>query len=104
MTILVTGSIGGIGRAVVERLAGDGNALRTLDRTARPPGQQAEHLPCDMRDIAAVRRAVDGVETVVHLAAISHDRYGSPEEVLAVNVLGTLNLLQACAEAGVRRF
>ncbi|MCS6950072.1 MAG: NAD(P)-dependent oxidoreductase [bacterium] len=101
MKVLVTGSHGFIGRALVERLLAEGYSLRTFDLPASTTAGR-EHFSGDLRDVFAVRRAVQGVEMVLHLGALSSD-YRYAEEVLAVNVQGTWNVLQACMECGVRR-
>jgi nucleoside-diphosphate-sugar epimerase len=99
---LVTGSEGGIGRALVPALVAAGHEPRTLDRvaTSRCPH---EHHPADLRDLLAVRRAVQGVEAVLHLGAVPNDDPDRADEVLTVNVQGTWNVLLACVEAGVGR-
>lgn len=104
MRVLVTGNTGNIGRALVPTLLEAGHELRTFDRTAQARGEDWEHVPGDLRDLSRVRLAVQSMDAVVHLAAIPHDRRGSPEELYAINVLGTLGLLEACVEAGVGRF
>jgi nucleoside-diphosphate-sugar epimerase len=43
----------------------------------------------DLLDLAAIRRAAAGCAAIVHLAALAHDTAGSPEQIMAVNVLGT---------------
>jgi len=101
--VLVTGSAGHIGHWLVQALREAGHAVRTFDRAAQRPEEGSEHLPGDLRDAAAVRQAVQGVDAVAHLGAIASDRGGAPEDVLAVNVQGTWNVLLACAEAGVGR-
>ncbi len=73
MNVLVTGSTGGIGGYVVDRLLQAGHTLRTLDIPARPDRTGVEHIPGDVRDLGLVRRAVQGMEAVVHLAAIPYD-------------------------------
>lgn len=103
MRVLVTGSAGHIGREQVRVLQAAGYDLRTTDRVATVRDHAWEHLPGDLRDIDFVRRAVQGVDAVVHLGAIPSDRYGSGDEVLTVNVQGTWNVLMACQEAGVER-
>jgi UDP-glucose 4-epimerase len=103
MKVLVTGSLGGIGRWLVRRLAEAGHALRTIDRAAQPRENDWEHLPGDIRDPSLVRRAVQGMEAVIHLAAIPYDIPGQEELVLSTNLQGTWNVLLACAEAGVER-
>jgi nucleoside-diphosphate-sugar epimerase len=103
MQLLVTGSLGMIGRWTVKRLLEAGHTLRTLDRTAQPNENSWEHLPGDIRDLNLVRRAVQGVEAVVHLAAIPFDIPNSEELIFTTNLQGTWNILLACAEAGVKR-
>jgi nucleoside-diphosphate-sugar epimerase len=101
MRVLVTGSNGNIGRVQTRRLLEEGYDLRTFDRAAG--SGECEHIPGDVRDIYAVRRAVQGMEAVVHLGALAHDGAGSPEDVFGVNVQGTWNVLLACAEARIQR-
>jgi UDP-glucose 4-epimerase len=64
-----------------------------------------EVLSADIRDVDAVRRAVAGSETVLHLAAIqgTENFYKYPELVLDVNVRGALNVADACVAEGVKR-
>jgi UDP-glucose 4-epimerase len=57
----------------------------------------------DLLDLAAVRRAADGCAAVVHTAAIRHDTAGTPEDIMAVNVLGTWHVLLAAETAGAAR-
>lgn len=102
--VLVTGSAGKIGRWLIKSLVEAGHEVRTFDRTARHRGEDWEHIPGDLRDIAVVRQAVQDMDAVAHMGAISFDsRTNSPEELLEVNVQGTWNMLLACVEAGVER-
>ena len=103
MKVLVTGSAGNIGRELVRSARDAGHELCTFDRAAAPKDHAEEHHPGDLRDIAAIRRAVQGVEAVLHLGALAHDGAGTPEDVLSVNVQGTWNVLLACVEAEVKR-
>jgi UDP-glucose 4-epimerase len=93
MQVLVTGSRGRIGAVVAAVLRHRGHTVTGFDATAGD----------EIRDLAAVRRAVHGCQAVVHLAALAHDTAGPPEQIMAVNVLGTWHVLQAAAEAGVER-
>jgi UDP-glucose 4-epimerase len=92
MRILVTGHRGFIGSEVAARLEHLGHDVAGFDRACGD----------DLLDLAAVRRAADGCAAVVHLAALPHDTAGSPEQIMAVNVLGTWHVLLA-AEAAARR-
>jgi uncharacterized protein YbjT (DUF2867 family) len=103
--ILITGGSGFVGGHVVPALRDRDRPVRCL---VRNPGKaaQLESLGCelvqgDMTDAASLRRAVKGVEVVVHLVAI---RQGKPEQFQAVMVEGTRSLLEASREAGVTRF
>ncbi|MDO4075804.1 NAD-dependent epimerase/dehydratase family protein [Clavibacter michiganensis] len=111
MIVLVTGASGMLGRAVAERLASAGHAVRTFQRQpsglstsgAEPvPGAVVDHRG-SVTDPAAVARAVDGVDAVVHLAA-KVSLAGDSDDFRAVNVEGTRGLLRAARAAGVTRF
>jgi uncharacterized protein YbjT (DUF2867 family) len=103
--ILVTGGTGFVGGHVVKALRDKDRPVRCL---VRRPGK-ATHLTSwgcelaegDLTDAASLRRAVEGVDVVVHLVAI---RQGKPEQFQAVMVEGTRNLLRAANEGGVKRF
>lgn len=101
-TILLTGATGFIGRRLAARLAGR-YALRCLVRDAAGAKtllpSSAELVQGDMTDPASLRRALDGAQAVVHLAALKSDESG----IAAVNVGGARNLVSACRAAGVRR-
>ncbi len=111
-TVLVTGGAGFIGSHLVEALVERGERVRVLDNfsTGRRKNLAAvlsdiELLEGDLRDLATVRQAVDGVEVVFHHAAIPSvpASITNPAECEAVNVGGTLNLVMAGRDAGVRR-
>jgi len=54
-------------------------------------------------DPSSVRRAARGCAAVVHAEALPHDTAGSPEDIMAVNVLGTWHVLLAAEAAGAGR-
>jgi len=113
MLWLVTGGAGFIGSHLVEALVARGDRVRVLDdfSTGRwenlaPVRGRVEVLEGDVRDPAAVMRAVEGADVVAHLAAVASVQASleDPAAVWAVNVDGTLNLLEAARAVGVRRF
>ncbi|MBG6217542.1 nucleoside-diphosphate-sugar epimerase [Arthrobacter sp. CAN_A6] len=100
MRILVTGASGMLGGAVAALLVTASESVRTLQR--RPSGLSGV-TDCEgsLTDRAALGRAVDGMDAVIHLAAkVSFT--GPRSEFEAVNVEGTRNLLEAARRAGVR--
>ena len=101
--VLITGASGLIGRVVRERL-GEKYLFSALNR--RP----VEGIPCvqaDIAELAAIRPAFAGVETVVHLAGYTGSaedpRVADWEGNLDGHIVGTRNVLEASREAGVRR-
>ncbi|WP_049565749.1 NAD-dependent epimerase/dehydratase family protein [Nonomuraea sp. SBT364] len=103
MNVLVTGGGGFLGLAVCRRLAARGGTVHTLHRRPHPelvPLGVTQHL-ADVRDPRAVRAAVDGCEAVVHCAAKA-GAYGAYRDFREVNVDGTRNVLDACADGGAR--
>ena len=103
--ILATGGSGFVGGHVVHELRGRELAVRCLVRDPRKAAKLAawgcELVQGDMTDSASLRRAVDGVDTVVHLVAI---RQGRRQQFQRIMVDGTRELLGAARDAGVRRF
>jgi UDP-glucose 4-epimerase len=109
---LVTGGAGFIGSHIVETLLEDGKRARVLDNlsTGRkeniaPFLDQVEFIEGDLRDEDTVRRAVEGIDYVLHQGAIPsvNRSVQDPIPTETANVVGTLNLLLAARDAGVRR-
>jgi uncharacterized protein YbjT (DUF2867 family) len=75
--------------------------VRDPRKAAKLGAWGCELVQGDMTDSASLRRAVDGVDTVVHLVAI---RQGRPQQFQRIMVDGTRELLRTAREAGVRRF
>lgn len=99
--VLLTGSEGAIGRWLRRELERHGHRVRGLD--LRPARRSTdEHVVADLRDPVALRTAFQDVEAVVHAAAIPGDHVDGPT-VMSTNVLGTWNVLEACAALGIRR-
>jgi dTDP-L-rhamnose 4-epimerase len=112
---LITGGAGFIGSHLADELLSRGYRVRALDSLipqvhegeARPDylAADVELQVGDVRDADAVRRALDGVDSVVHLAArvgVGQSMY-EIAEYTSVNSLGTAVLLEALAERPVRK-
>lgn len=110
----MTGGAGFIGSHLVDELVKMGYEVSVIDDLSTG---EVENLQChldgevkffkgDIRDGRLVDELVGGVDAVIHLAAISSVSFSVENPVLTndVNVNGTLNLLNACVNAGVQRF
>jgi uronate dehydrogenase len=99
--ILLTGAAGGVAR-MIRPLLRTSYRLRLSDRApvADAAADEAD-VPADLADLAAVERAVEGVDGIVHLGGFSVE--GPWETILAANIVGTYNLFEAARRRGVRR-
>ncbi|MGE5537987.1 MAG: NAD-dependent epimerase/dehydratase family protein [Gemmatimonas sp.] len=130
MRWLITGGCGFIGRNLIRRLLGEsGHGVRVVDDLSvgtradlgeispvqdvdvgalAPvvPGAPVQLLVGDVLDAELAQRAVTGVDAVVHLAANTGvgPSVANPRRDCSINVLGTLNYLEACRHAGCKRF
>jgi uronate dehydrogenase len=98
--VLVTGSAGRIGRAVVRELKARGHFVRGFDLVATPGA--GESVVSDLADAAAVQRAAEGVEAIIHLAATPDDD-DFLTKLLPNNIVGAYHVLEAARLADVRR-
>ncbi len=112
-TYLVTGGAGFIGSNIVRTLVERGERVRVLDNlsTGRIDNIKAfldsiDFIEGDITDMAVVQKAVNGVDFVLHHAAIPSVPRSVDDPVLTnrANIEGTLTLLVASREAGVKRF
>jgi FlaA1/EpsC-like NDP-sugar epimerase len=113
--VLVTGGAGSVGTILIRRLLNQNpNVVRILDQSE--PGLAAlkkaidddrcRFLSGNVRDKDRLRRAVDGIDIVIHTAAMKHVdicEY-NPFEAVQTNVVGLQNLIEASIDAGVDRF
>ena len=103
---LVTGGSGFVGRAVVLELLAQKRAVRVLARDPRHPaleGLPVEVAQGDLRDRASLDAALSGCSRLFHVAADYRLWVPHPEEMYAINVEGTRNLLAAALAQGVDR-
>lgn len=115
-SVLVTGGSGAFGTAFVRRLLLDGEAERIVV-FSRGEHRQAEmrreladdgrlrFFIGDVRDKDRLRRAMEGVEIVVHAAALKRIEVGfyNPMEMLKTNIMGAANVIEASTDAHVRK-
>lgn len=109
MRFLITGGAGFLGAALANRLAGAGHEVRVVDDLSS--GDESQLQPGiaftrgDVRDVPRLWTLLQGVECVYHLAARVHvpESLQYPSEYNAVNVGGTVSVLEAMRDAGVRR-
>lgn len=112
MRFLVTGGAGFIGSNLVEALLERGHAVRVLDNFSTgkrenltPFRDDIDLIEGDIRSYHLVQQAVEDVEVVLHQAALPSvpRSINDPITTSEVNVTGTLNVLEAARQAGVRR-
>jgi UDP-glucose 4-epimerase len=108
-TVAVTGSSGKLGRHVVRDLQEHGYRVVAVDRVADPASPAAVSVRVDLTDYGQVLEAFtgvddrhDGVDAVVHLAAIPAPGLATNSATFANNAPGTYNVFAAARAAGIR--
>lgn len=113
LKFLVTGGAGFIGSNIAERLLQEGHSVRVMDDFSTGKrenissfAKDIELLEGDIRNFDLVKKAVNSVDVIFHEAALPSvpRSISDPISSNEVNVTGTLNLLFAAKENGVRRF
>ncbi len=119
MSILVTGGTGSFGQAFVKRVLKLYPDIKRLVIFSRDELKQFEmaqtireddypairYFIGDIRDEARIRRALEGIDIVIHAAALKQVPAAeyNPFECIKTNVLGAQNLIEACLDSGVKR-
>ena len=104
--ILVTGGTGFIGRVLIRHLVENGYQVRTLIRPSKstprlPRGIDIDVSVASLNDFRGLRAAMTGVDTIFHLAGV--ERLGTSADLLAVDIEGTRNLVNAAVDADVNQ-
>lgn len=115
VSVLITGGSGFLGRGLVRRLLDEGaericiysrgEHTQSLMRSDFNDDERLRWFIGDVRDVARLERAMHGVESVIHAAALKRIEVGAynPEEMVKTNVAGTVNVIDAARRAGVAR-
>jgi dihydroflavonol-4-reductase len=107
VSTLVTGATGFIGANIVRLLLAEGTAVRVLVRRGSDmrnlDGLPVQVVYGDLRDVASLRAALQGCQTLYHAAAYYSLWTPQPEDIYAINVDGTAKLLQVALELGVEK-
>jgi len=105
MKVLVTGGSGFIGSHVVDKLRDKGIEVRVYDGIMPAFRKDIEFYQGSILDITSLAFAMSGIDAVFHLAAVADvkDVYNEPHRSEAINVRGTINILEAARNAGVKR-
>ncbi|WP_278914726.1 NAD-dependent epimerase/dehydratase family protein, partial [Deinococcus wulumuqiensis] len=100
--LLITGAAGEVGSALREHLRGQFPVIRLTDNRDLGAAQAGEEIAyADLTDFEAVLKVMEGVDAVIHLGGIAdEDTY---QNIRAVNMDGTYNVMEAARQAGVRR-
>lgn len=100
--LAVTGATGFVGQTLLDRAVAAGVPVRALARKPQAPRSGTEWITGDLDNRAALAALVSGAEAVIHIAGVVNA--ADPAGFEAGNVNGTLNVIEACLAAGVRRF
>lgn len=105
--VLVTGASGFVGSAVARALLARGERVRCLVRASSPrtnlDGLKVELVEGDLRDLPAMRQALEGCRGLYHVAADYRLWAPDPEEIVRANLDGTRTVMEAALAAGTPR-
>lgn len=109
MKSLVIGGNGFIGSNLVNALLRDGSEVRVFDRYPsrfQEPHPKVEYISGDLGNHGEVRDVVKGIDTVFHLAytTLPHTSNEDPVYDVRTNVIDTVQLMQSCTQANVKKF
>lgn len=109
--ILVTGGTGFLGSYIIKQLIENGYSVRAIRRSSKTPHwissaifEKVEWLEGDVLDVVALEDAMDGVDTVIHSAAVVSLSKKYRAEMYKINVEGTANVVNVALEKNIKRF
>jgi UDP-N-acetylglucosamine 4,6-dehydratase len=115
-SLLITGGSGSFGQAFTQKVLNEYSDVERVVILSRGEHAQAQMAAKftdprmrffigDVRDRDRLRRAFDGIEVVVHAAALKRIEVGyyCPSEMVQTNILGAMNVIEAAVDAGVKK-
>ena len=115
-SILITGGTGSLGKSLVSKLLANSNARRVIIfsrdelkqsnmRNEVGEDSRLRWFIGDIRDLERLKRALHGVDFVIHAAALKQVDTGeyNPMEFIKTNVIGSSNVIEACIDSGVKK-
>ncbi|RLD21757.1 MAG: hypothetical protein DRI71_08445 [Bacteroidetes bacterium] len=108
--ILVTGASGIVGHFVVKSLVEAGNKIRAIKREnskidrLKPWAEYIEWVNADVLDLPALEKAFEGIDRVVHCAALVSFHKEDKEDMMTVNIDGTANMVNLALKHKVKKF
>ncbi len=103
MRVLITGGTGAVGREASKRLVRHGHEVTVIGRTPGIEIEGADYKQCDIVNFECLMACMAGIDSIVHLAAIPNPANGTGHEIFHANDMGTFNVYEAAAKAGIRR-
>jgi nucleoside-diphosphate-sugar epimerase len=109
--VLITGGTGFLGAYIIKALIGKGYAVRAIRRHSDPPFyisreifDKVEWMEGDILDVVSLEDAMEGVDTVIHSAAIVSFTKKEQKKMYKINVEGTANVVNIALEKNIKRF
>jgi len=103
MKIMVTGGSGLIGSYLLREFKRYRYTLSSYCRS-KPIENYAEWIEGDIKDSDRLKAACEGHDAIIHLAAVAGPGRATTEELLNLNVMGTVNVLEVAVDIGIKRF
>src|SRR4051794_27551274 len=103
MKVLVTGGSGTIGPYVLRELVRAGHAVTCYARKTPPLVEGTEFFAGNIMDLDRLGEACRGCDAIVHLAAVPGPRRATPEQLMSINVIGTVHVLETAVRHGIRK-